>query len=1009
MESGGVDKSNRIGLLGALAFRAGTLRTLSTSGRLPSKPEEYKEVEEDISGEEAKVSSTFPRNRIRLLGALAFRTGTLRKMHKTSEVVEEISTPLKNESSSTKILQSLNEVADAALTRAGTSTHSAELLISNLKESKILSKKPNVNISRFQPLKMRRNGSMPKKIRKQSFTGGVKSCTSAVRMAAVTAKMAASVATSASRVAEFAFLKSMELFVHRKREKFTEKKEESKAETMTKSKEEDMTKKKEKSKEEVLVKMLKNAVKTSDVETLSYFLDFGSLPLKKFVAQKLRHLSGCAKYKKKIFHGRAFLALIRACSRNDVEILEPAVKSIAHLSLDQKFDDPSLLRYVVGTLAALVDKNTNENMSAAVQRNAAASLRNLSLDPKCHQTLIDCGVIDVLVNNLDTTNFSIESAIQQNFFGIFRSLSLNKENINILKKKGVVDTLIFVVNQRNEEGELLRNTLCWQAIVALHSLVIAGGDCILWRCILLNGMKSISLFLEKYDCIDNIEFTNMSETNAVQAARDLTNRTETLMIQFGERIIHGAEISCLCSEIIAERECGPPVYNARGSIAVACAHFLPIQILRIKNVTDWTAQSLLMTMSNEECSYNAREEAALAVYTFLNRTQKLPIPVCFGGSPSFLKNENDCSIDTKEFRQAQVDVEIFFGDGPVSRFPAHSKLLKAKSDFFYVMLKHSFIESVTRTIHFPDISPEIGEGLLKFMYCNEIQLNCQNIFEYLRCADLYQIDSLLNACTRWFLEHAEKLFTIDQIFVIFDAGMKTNAYILMEECIKFLLYNFNEKELLRQCFEADVMQIVSKFAILALTKEEGTMKKEVIKEDIDVRPCNITTSIRKAPRQYPQEEEEEEEEEVETDGDLCDLLTNGTPPPPCLPHFQDHNDEISTPPPPPPPLSSPMSELLLDLKHTSDLVDQIDLLPPPPPPPSPPVPDYKGDSDDSEEDTTENHSVENVENLGERLFSWHCQDTGKQLRLKRDCRIPLAFVRTNVSHRVIQPSYESCK
>merc|ERR1711988_920744 len=118
------------------------------------------------------------------------------------------------------------------------------------------------------------------------------------------------------------------------------------------------------------------------------------------------------------------------------------------------------------------------------------------------------------------------------------------------------------------------------------------------------------------------------------------------------------------------------------------------------------------------------------------------------------------------------------------------------------------------------------------------------------------------------------------------------------------------------------MQIVSKFAILALTKEEETMKKEVIKEDVDVRPCNITTSIRKAPRQYPQEEEEEEEE-VETDGDLCDLLTNGTPPPPRLPHFQDHNDEISTPPPPPPPLSSPMSELLLDLKHTSDFVDQI--------------------------------------------------------------------------------------
>ena len=92
--------------------------------------------------------------------------------------------------------------------------------------------------------------------------------------------------------------------------------------------------------------------------------------------------------------------------------------------------------------------------------------------------------------------------------------------------------------------------------------------------------------------------------------------------------------------------------------------------------------------------------------------------------------------DLESFRKRSQfsDVVLCTADG--GEFPAHKVILSARSSVFEAMFSHDqFVENKSNRVEIEDISKEVMEALLKYIYSGDIAQVKQYAVELLEAAD----------------------------------------------------------------------------------------------------------------------------------------------------------------------------------------------------------------------------------------------------------------------------------
>jgi len=139
--------------------------------------------------------------------------------------------------------------------------------------------------------------------------------------------------------------------------------------------------------------------------------------------------------------------------------------------------------------------------------------------------------------------------------------------------------------------------------------------------------------------------------------------------------------------------------------------------------------------------------------------------------------------------------DIFFMVGPPPsprRIPAHRYVLATGSTVFYAMLYGGLADKEAEEIVVPDVDPEAFLAMLKYLYCDDIQLEPDTVLATLYSAKKYIVPHLARECVR-FLE---------------TSLTARNACLLLSQA-RF----FEEPELMQRCW--DVIDAQAEIALLS--------------------------------------------------------------------------------------------------------------------------------------------------------------------------------------------------
>ena len=101
-----------------------------------------------------------------------------------------------------------------------------------------------------------------------------------------------------------------------------------------------------------------------------------------------------------------------------------------------------------------------------------------------------------------------------------------------------------------------------------------------------------------------------------------------------------------------------------------------------------------------------------------------------------------------------ADITFIVGPGPAPRrVPAHRYVLATGSTVFYAMLYGGLAVSDTDTeeVVVPDVDPDAFLAMLKYLYCDDIQLEPDTVLATLYSAKNFIVPHLARECVR-FLE-----------------------------------------------------------------------------------------------------------------------------------------------------------------------------------------------------------------------------------------------------------------
>ena len=139
--------------------------------------------------------------------------------------------------------------------------------------------------------------------------------------------------------------------------------------------------------------------------------------------------------------------------------------------------------------------------------------------------------------------------------------------------------------------------------------------------------------------------------------------------------------------------------------------------------------------------------------------------------------------------------DIFFLVGPPPsprRIPAHRYILATGSTVFYAMLYGGLSNKDSEEITVPDVDPDAFLAMLKYLYCDDIQLEPDTVLATLYSAKKYIVPHLARECVR-FLE---------------TSLTAKNACLLLSQARLF-----EEPELMQRCW--DVIDAQAEIALMS--------------------------------------------------------------------------------------------------------------------------------------------------------------------------------------------------
>ncbi|XP_030854339.1 BTB/POZ domain-containing protein 6-B-like [Strongylocentrotus purpuratus] len=126
--------------------------------------------------------------------------------------------------------------------------------------------------------------------------------------------------------------------------------------------------------------------------------------------------------------------------------------------------------------------------------------------------------------------------------------------------------------------------------------------------------------------------------------------------------------------------------------------------------------------------------------------------------------------------------DVTFLVGPknaAQRIPAHKYVLATGSSVFFAMFYGDLAENTSEIVT-PDVEPEAFLTLLKYMYCDEIDLTPENVLDTLYAAKKYLVPHLARSC----VEYLERSLSA------------RNACVLLSQS-----HLFEEPDLMQRCWE----------------------------------------------------------------------------------------------------------------------------------------------------------------------------------------------------------------
>ena len=161
-------------------------------------------------------------------------------------------------------------------------------------------------------------------------------------------------------------------------------------------------------------------------------------------------------------------------------------------------------------------------------------------------------------------------------------------------------------------------------------------------------------------------------------------------------------------------------------------------------------------------------------------------------------------------------------------FHVHRCILSLASEVFERMFSSDMLETRSNTLEISDLSDEICEEMLRFIYCNEIHHLETNAHDLLYAADKYAIESLKLLCIQALIE----TFTYDTAAEMLVRANIYNSKLLKDHLLLFIRTYSREVFATEQWKQLERTQWVS-FADKLLIRDERILPTQIIQRVIE--------------------------------------------------------------------------------------------------------------------------------------------------------------------------------
>ncbi|XP_053741746.1 kelch repeat and BTB domain-containing protein 4 [Synchiropus splendidus] len=156
-------------------------------------------------------------------------------------------------------------------------------------------------------------------------------------------------------------------------------------------------------------------------------------------------------------------------------------------------------------------------------------------------------------------------------------------------------------------------------------------------------------------------------------------------------------------------------------------------------------------------------------YTFTDRSH----------SSRVVKSIMDLSLEDGLFADVTVTVDS-------KEFHLHRLVLSAQSTFFRSMFTSNLKESHDRNIELKDVSASVFQLLIGYIYHGTIKLSVDELQDTYEMADMYQLTSLFEECSR-FLSRTVEVKNCLQVMWLADRHSDQELYTAAKQCAKIHL------------------------------------------------------------------------------------------------------------------------------------------------------------------------------------------------------------------------------